>query len=177
MYQPITNKQPVIQLQKYTIKINNLIELLKEETTTEEEKKYIKEELKKIENKIKSLKQSEEDFLKKTLKEEKELNENKFIEQYKIYIENKKLYYQLLEENKTKEDLIPKLFKYLFSLYKEMGFNDKLEKEEIKNKTIQNIKYKDITDKDKKEVNKFIELFNKNYNNCDVDIFNIFLIN
>ena len=86
MYQPILNKQPEIQLQKYIKKINNLIELLNDNNTTKEEKEYIMKELKKIENKIQSLKQSEEDFLKQTLKEEEELNKNKLIERYKIYI-------------------------------------------------------------------------------------------
>ena len=174
MYQPITNKQPEIQLQKYTKKINNLIEVLQDETTTKEEKKYIMDELKKIEEKIKSLKQSEEDFLKKTLKEEKELNESKYIEQYKIYIENKKVYYKLINDN-IKE--IPELFQYLYILYKSMEYNDELEKEDIKNKTIHNIKYNEIPEKDKKELNKFIELFNKYYEKCNTDIFNIFLIN
>lgn len=173
MYQPITNKQPEIQLQKYNKKINDLIELLKDNTITPEEKKYILKELTKIEEKIKSLKQSEEDFLKKTLKEEKELNDNKLIEQYKIYIENKKLYYQLLTEKKE----IPELFKYLNIIYNEMNYDNNYELENIKNKSIHNIQLKDINDKDKEELNKFIELFNKNYDKCNTDIFNIFLIN
>ena len=174
MYQPIINKQPEIQLQKYNKKIDYYIELLNDNNTTENEKKYIMNELKKLESKIISLKQSEEDFLNKTLKEEKELNENKFIEQYKIYIENKKLYYKLLDENNK---TIPELFQYLYIIYKNMEYDDKLERESIKNKTIHNIKYNEISNKDKDELNKFITLFNENYNKCNTDIFNIFLVN
>ena len=174
MYQPIINKQPEIQLQKYNKKIDYYIELLNDNNTSEDEKKYIMNELKKLESKIISLKQSEEDFLNKTLKEEKELNENKFIEQYKIYIENKKLYYKLLDENNK---TIPELFQYLYIIYKNMEYDDKLERESIKNKTIHNIKYNEISNKDKDELNKFITLFNENYNKCNTDIFNIFLVN
>ena len=170
MYQPILNKQPEIQLQKYIKKINNLIELLNDDNTTKEEKDYIMKELKKIENKIRSLKQSEEDFLKQTLKEEEELNKNKLIERYKIYIENKKLYYKIINEHIE----IPELFKYLYDIYNNMNYNEN-DIIKLSNQTINNIKYDNITLQDKEELNKFIELFNKNYDKCNTDIFDIFL--
>ena len=45
----------------------------------------------------------------------------------------------------------------------------------LSNQTINNIKYDNITLQDKEELNKFIELFNKNYDKCNTDIFDIFL--